>query len=79
MHRSKHLNEFLGKGLNYVVAVCDRAKETCPIVPDACTVLHWSSDDPVSAEKAEEERRAVFRRVRDESVWRIRQFLDGAQ
>lgn len=75
-HRSKHLTEFSGQTFDYVVTVCDRAKETCPIFPGASAMLHWSFDDPASAQGTEEERRAVFRRVRDEIARRIRRFID---
>lgn len=78
-HRSKHLNEFAGVRFDYVVTVCDRAKETCPIFPGARTVLHWSFDDPAHATGSADERRAVFHRVRDEIGDRIRTFLDGAR
>ena len=75
-HRSKHLQEFLGARFDYVITVCDRAKETCPIFPGARTVLHWSFGDPASARGSEDDRRAVFRKVRDEIAASIRQFLD---
>jgi arsenate reductase len=75
-HRSKHLTEFAGVRFDYVVTVCDRARETCPIFPGARTVLHWSFDDPAAAKGTDEERRAVFRRVRDEIADRIRRFID---
>jgi arsenate reductase len=75
-HRSKHLTEFAGVRFDYVVTVCDRARETCPIFPGARTVLHWSFDDPAAAKGTDEERRAVFRRVRDEIADRVRRFID---
>lgn len=78
-HRSKHLNEFLDHQFDYVVTVCDRAKEACPIFPGARSLLHWSFDDPASAQGSDDERRAVFRRVRDEIAGRIRRFLADAQ
>lgn len=74
-HRSKHVNEFAGTPFDCVVTVCDRARETCPIFPGARAVLHWSFDDPAQATGTDEERRAVFRRVRDEIADRIRRFL----
>lgn len=74
-HRSKHLNEFAGVRFDYVVTVCDRAKETCPIFPGARTVLHWSFDDPASAQGSDEARRAVFQRVRDEIAGQVRRFV----
>lgn len=74
-HRSKHVNEFAGASIDYVITVCDRARETCPIFPGARTVLHWSFEDPAAAQGSDEERREVFRRVRDEIGERIRRFL----
>jgi len=74
-HRSKHVDEYAGARFDYVVTVCDRAKETCPIFPGARTVLHWSFDDSAAAQGADDERRAVFRRVRNEIAQRIRRFI----
>ncbi len=75
-HRSKRIDEFLGERFDYVITVCDRAKETCPLFPVASSQLHWSFDDPAAAQGSAEERRAVFRRVRDEIAGRIRSFVD---
>lgn len=72
-HRSKHVHEFAGQEFDYVVTVCDRAKETCPIFPTASHVLHWSFDDPAAASEAQ--RRHVFRQIRDEISERISQFV----
>jgi arsenate reductase len=71
--RSKHLEEFLGDEFDYVITVCDRAKETCPIFPAANKLLHWSFDDPAAA--SEDQRRDVFRRIRDEIADRISKFI----
>lgn len=71
-HRSKGLAEFEGQGFDYVVTVCDRAKESCPVFHGAATTLHWSFDDPAEAVGSPEEKMAVFRRVRDEIASRIR-------
>lgn len=70
--RSKNVNEFTGEFFNYVITVCDRAKEECPIFPHA-NVRHWSFDDPAAAPI--EIRLEVFRRVRDEMANRLCQFL----
>jgi len=78
-HRSKLLAEFLGRRFEYVITVCDRARETCPVFPAASSLLHWSFDDPAAVEGPPEERRAVFRRIRDEIADRIRSFIDEAQ
>lgn len=73
-HRSKHVDEYATQSIDYVVTVCDRAKETCPLWPGRTTVIHWSFDDPAAVVDVEA-RRLVFRRVRDEIASAIRQFL----
>lgn len=73
-HASKKVDQFLGERFDYVITVCDSAKEACPTFPGAASFLHWSFDDPASSQGSPEERRQVFRRVRDEIAGRIRQF-----
>jgi arsenate reductase len=63
---SKTLERYLEEPFNYVITVCDEANEACPYFPGAKNRLHWSLEDPSRAEGSEEERLAVFRRVRDE-------------
>jgi arsenate reductase (thioredoxin) len=72
-HRSKHVNEFLSQQFDFVITVCDRAKESCPLFPDAFRLLHWSFEDPAAA--AEAQRREVFTHVRDEIADTICQFI----
>ena len=74
-HRSKDVSEFQGQRFTYVVRVCDRAKETCPIFLGAFRSFDWGLDDPASAVGTEAERLAVFRRVRDETEARVREFI----
>ena len=78
-HQSKHLNQFLGVRFDHVITVCDRARETCPIFPGASSMLHWSFDDPAAARGSDEERRAVFKRVRDEIAGQVRRFVSEAR
>jgi arsenate reductase len=70
-HRSKSIDEFAGQSFDYVLTVCDNAKETCPIYPGHANRVHHSFEDPAAAAGTEPERLAVFRRVRDE----IREYL----
>ena len=58
-----------------VVTVCDDAQENCPVIPGAPRLLHWPFFDPARALGNESEQFNVFRRVRDEIAWRIREFL----
>jgi arsenate reductase (thioredoxin) len=71
--RSKSVQEFAGEHFDYVITVCDRAKESCPIFPSGSRLLHWSFDDPAAASAAE--RLDVFRRVRDQIADRLCQFI----
>ena len=70
-HRSKHVNEFQGQSFDYVLTVCDNAKESCPVFPSDAKRIHKAFADPASFQGTETERLALFRRVRDE----IRDYL----
>jgi arsenate reductase len=65
-HRSKSVDEFMDQDLDYVVTVCDHAKESCPFFPGGQRPVHKGFQDPASVSGTEEERLVVFRRVRDE-------------
>jgi arsenate reductase len=65
-HRSKHLSEFLKEDVETVITVCGNADQACPVFPGQVSKYHWGFDDPAHAVGTEEERLAVFRRVRDE-------------
>src|SRR5262249_42948432 len=73
--RAKGLDAFAGQTFDLVVTVCDDAAEECPFFPGAGRQEHWSFPDPSAAAGSEEERLAVFRRVRDAIAARIAQFL----
>jgi protein-tyrosine-phosphatase len=51
---SKHLNEFRGQKFDYVITVCDRARESCPIFPGDPVQIHWSFPDPAAVEDPDE-------------------------
>ena len=61
--RSKSVTEFLGDPFDYVITVCDQARQSCPVFPGVHESLHWGYEDPAEAEGTEEERLEVFRRV----------------
>jgi arsenate reductase len=61
--RSKSVQEFIGQPFDYVITVCDQARQTCPVFPGVHESLHWGYEDPAEAAGSEEERLAVFRRV----------------
>jgi len=65
-YKSKHIDLFLNKQFDYVITVCDNAKESCPLFPGNATYLHWSLKDPAAIEGTKEEKLAAFRKIRDE-------------
>ncbi len=74
-HASEHLGRYLGESFDWVITVCDDAREACPVFPGAKAQEHWSFEDPSAATGSDAERLTVFRRVRDEIADRIREFL----
>jgi len=76
-HRSNSVDEFGGQQFDYVITVCDNANEQCPVFPANTKRIHWSFEDPAAAQGDEESRLAVFRRVRDEILHRLRLFVDA--
>ena len=73
--RSKSVTEYLGQPFDYVVTVCDQARQTCPVFPGVHESLHWGYEDPAEATGTDEERLAVFRRVFIQLGERINQFI----
>jgi arsenate reductase len=65
-HRSKGINEFLEKKFDYVITVCDYAKETCPFFPGGLKRLNQNFEDPASFKGNEADTLSQFRRIRDE-------------
>ena len=61
-HRSKHVDEFTNQAFDYVLTVCDNAKESCPTVPGHGALIHKAFEDPAALEGGELERLTLFRR-----------------
>jgi arsenate reductase len=76
-HRSKGAAELLGRSFPYVITVCDRANESCPVFPGAIHRLHWPFDDPAAVLGSLDERLAAFRKIRDEIAVSIEAFVDA--
>ncbi len=77
--RSKTLDEYVFQPWDWVITVCDKARESCPVFPGSRHTTHWGFEDPSLAQGTEEERLAVFRRVRDEIASRLRMFILAAE
>ena len=76
-HTSKVFADVECPAWDYLITVCDDANERCPWVPGSVQRLHWSFPDPSRAAGTEEERLAVFRRVRDQIHARLTEWLRG--
>ena len=77
--RSKSIVEYLDEPFDYVITVCDQAREACPVFPGEHESIHWGFDDPAAAQGTEAERLAVFRRVMGEISIRIKPFAEVAR
>ncbi|MFN0159501.1 MAG: arsenate reductase ArsC [Bacteroidota bacterium] len=73
--RSKSVEEFIGKTLDYVITVCDNARESCPVLPGRHMIMHLPFDDPAGFEGTEEQRLNEFRRVRNLIGNAMREFV----
>ncbi len=73
--RSKSVDEYLGQPFDYVITVCDQARQVCPVFPGAQESLHWGYEDPAEATGTEDEIMAVYRRTYTLIGERINQFI----
>lgn len=73
---AKDLKTYLGKmHFSYLITVCDRAEEKCPVFPGMGIRLHWPFEDPAAFQGLEAEKLDKFREVRDQTGSRIRSWL----
>jgi protein-tyrosine-phosphatase len=73
--RSKHVNEFANQAFNYVITLCESAREACPVFPGDPERIHWSFPDPGAVMGTEDERLRAFRQTAQELNLRLRPFL----
>ncbi len=73
--RSKHMDEVVGERFDFVVTVCDNARESCPVFPGDPERIHWSIPDPAAVEGEERQRRDAFKKAANELTTRIRYLL----
>ena len=76
--RSKSMDEFREQKFDFVITVCDRAKESCPVWPGA-EMIAWSFADPAEAVGSDAEKLVVFRRIFNEIQQRLRLFVSLPQ
>jgi len=77
-HRSKHVEEFEGQRFDYLITVCDNARESCPVFFGPAKRLHQSFDDPAALNSSGKEQLTLFRRVRDELRVYLAEFAGNA-
>ena len=73
-HNSKSVDLFVDQQFDYIITVCDNARESCPVFPGTAERIHWSFDDPAAAQGDDQSRLAAFRHVRDEIRSRLKEF-----
>lgn len=77
-HYGKGLKQYLGQvHFSYMITVCSRAEEKCPIFPGMGTRLHWPFDDPAAVQGSQEEKLAKFCQVRDQIEAKVLEWLRG--
>jgi arsenate reductase len=77
--RSKSVTEYLGQTFDYVITVCDQARQNCPVFPGVHETLHWGYEDPAAVEGTEEQRLAAFRSTLTMMAGRIQSFITLAK
>jgi protein-tyrosine-phosphatase len=73
--KSKHVNEFIGHKFDYVITVCDRVRESCPVFPGDPEQIHWSFPDPAAIEGSLEKQESAFEETAREMTNRIQYLL----
>jgi arsenate reductase len=76
-HTSNNVDEYSGIAFDYVITVCDNAKENCPFFPSNAQRFHYSFPDPAKAEGSEEEVMEEFRKVRDMIKMYSKEFIEA--
>lgn len=75
---SKSVGAFIDQPFDYVITVCDRARQSCPVFPGQHNSLHWGLEDPAEVEGTDDEKRAAFERTAMELTQRLRPFIEIA-
>ena len=76
-HTSNHMDDYLNKGIDIVITVCDDANKLCPVFPGNVQRLHWSIEDPFKGWEYNENQMESFRVTREEIKARILDFLQS--
>ena len=75
--KSKSLDQFKNSKFDYVITVCDNAKESCPLFPGNAKLIHWNFEDPADAEGGMNKKLFAFRKVRDKIEEKVIEFIEN--
>jgi arsenate reductase len=75
-HRSKSIEDLTTRAFDYVITVCDNAKQHCPIFPGVSRQIHWSIEDPAAVAGDDQTRLKAFRLARNELRKRLDKFVE---
>ena len=75
---SKSIKEFLSRSFDYIITVCDSAKQTCPIFPGEYKKIHWDIEDPAGLQGTQEEILEKIRKIRDNIEKKIKELLKAS-
>lgn len=75
--KSKSLDQFINSKFDYVITVCDNAKESCPLFPGKAKIIHWNFEDPAEVKGSIDEKLFAFRKVRDKIEEKIKEFIEN--
>ena len=78
-YTSNHVDEYANESFDYVITVCDNAKENCPYFPASVKTLHQNFPDPAKAKGSEIEVMAEFQQVRNQIKAYIKNFIEDLQ
>lgn len=78
-HTSNHIDEYREITFDFVITVCDHARETCPWFPSKADMIHQNFEDPARATGSETEILSAFRNVRDQIKTFAQQFIEEHQ
>lgn len=73
--QSRHMEQFVCQHFDYIITVCDRVRETCPVFPDDPECIHWSFEDPAAVEGPQATRYRAFQKTAAELSTRVNYLL----
>ncbi len=75
-HTSDPIDKYFGHGIDYVITLCDFARELCPTFPGKSKKIHWSVNDPFRSWKMDQKIIGRYRKTRDELQERLEQLIE---